>query len=747
MPHLVTCRTLTLQLDDAGRAVSLRHRESGYDFFSTPAPPVGLWQMGLIRPVRYDDPLPEIEIPDVPYQGHETWANRNEYQADLELDSDHAPAPQLSGDGSDLLLVWNVPVPGGTAVLRLHILGGDRVGLEFRCHVSLPSDWAVKRVTYPRLRGFGDVQAPGDDALLYPENWGVLRANPLEDMTAYNGQYPSGLQWTQMCAWLHGQAGMYLAVRDPDTHHTGIDMQYVEDDAAAPWEIVHWYMSHVGKPPKAERIPLADRLAAGVQPSMQARVNHWPAMTAEWECPYPVVLQGFTGSWYDAARIHREWATQQRWCRRGRLCERTDTSGTLASTDLWFIRYGFHPGSLEPKPAWEFQQAMHTLHDYFDMPFGVHWYNWHDFSWHRNYPSHAPVVEGFSEVLKDLQERGIVIMPYCQGRILYRDRRTFPAERTHASVEANGQPYLERYTPQDDWPLALCPGDAWSRMQWYEAARMLWREYGVEGVYFDQIAAMMPSLCYHAGHGHLLGGGTYYWEGYDRALAEMAPMIAEKTDRFLSSELLAEAYMDRLDLYLCFVPPLEDYVPLHAAIYAGYTTLMGRSTPSNILEDPQLFAICQGEQLLFGGQLGWMNEEILKYPQSAAYLKELAQLRGKVRDFLHYGSLEAPLEMEQSAQLVIDLPAVLCSKPEPVHVCRDAIRHTVWRAPDDRLLLLLLNESTEEASVSFTPPTDWPRGEWALLKMGSEDAEEMPMSGRMTITLPPLAVVALISGA
>jgi hypothetical protein len=454
-----------------------------------------------------------------------------------------------------------------------------------------------------------------------------------------------------------------------------------------------------------------------------------------------VVLQGFSGDWYAAARLHRQWAIQQRWCRRGLLSERTDTSSALAGTDLWFSKYGFPPGSFEPKPAWDFQKAMHKLQDFFQMPFGVHWYHWHNFSWHRHFPGHEPVVEGFEEVLKDLQQRGIVVMPYCQGRMLYRDRPELETERAHCSVETNGQPSLEKYTPQDDWPLALCPNDDWSRAQWVRAATMLWEQYGVDGVYFDQITAMMPSLCYHAGHGHKLGGGTHWWEGYDRALKEMEPMVRANPRRFLSSELMADAYLDRIDLYLSFVPILEDFVPLHAAIYGGYTTVMGRATCELVLKDLQLFALCHGEQLLFGGQLGWMNEDILNYPETAAYLRELARLRSHLRDFLHFGTMEAPLAISQETRMRVSLPPALTGKPRPIAIDRPAVRHTVWRAPDGRLLILLLNESREPVMVRVPMP----HGNWHLWRLGHHAAEVVDATANGALTIPGLAVYALVS--
>ncbi|MBI2440304.1 MAG: hypothetical protein HYV35_02920 [Lentisphaerae bacterium] len=746
MAREIKCKSLALRLDEHGRAVSLRHRKTGYEFLGSQSNPVGLWQLGLIKPVSWSDPLPPIEYPELSYAGHEWWTNRNEYKGDLALDSNYAPAPTIAGDETQLALEWHLAVPGGTARVILEVKGGqEKERLEIRAQVAVPGNWALKRVTYPRLRGFGDRAAPADDALLLPKNWGILRQNPLEDMTNFAGQHPGGANWCQMIAWLHGASGLYIGMLDPDTNHTGIDAQYVEENQPVPWNTEPWYPpDQDGQPAEAEWAPLSERLAAGRAPAIQLRCNHWPAMINDWICSYPVILQGFTGAWYESAQIHRKWAIQQRWCRRGRLAERARTSDALANLDLWFSGYGFPPASLQPKPAWEFQKAMQALLEFFKMPFGAHWYNWHNFSWHRNFPGHTPAVEGFKQVSSELQSRGIVIMPYCQGRLLYRDRPTFAQERTHASVEANGQPYLEMYTPNDDWPLALCPGDQWSQRQWLETAEMLWRQYDVDGVYFDQITAMRPSLCYHAGHGHPLGGGTQYFQGYDQALAAMRPCIEEKPRRFLSSESLSDAFMDRIDLYLSFVPSIEDYVPLFTAIYGGYTTVMGRSCPSAVMENLPLFAMVQGEQFLFGGQLGWTSAEILQHHESAVFLRDLAILRSRVRRFLHFGSMEPPLAAEVAGPKISALiPAELCARSRPLRLERQAIRNTVWRGPDGRPLVLLLNESSATASISFPSRAGWSQYRWHKWTLGRHEAEPILMDKVVTLTVPALTAVAL----
>ena len=48
-------------------------------------------------------------------------------------------------------------------------------------------------------------------------------------------------------------------------------------------------------------------------------------------------------------------------------------------------------------------------------------------------------------------------------------------------------------------------------------------ECGVKGVYIDQIAAAAPTLCFDKSHGHPLGGGHWWTEGYWKLLGRDPP--------------------------------------------------------------------------------------------------------------------------------------------------------------------------------------------------------------------------------
>ncbi|MBI2441016.1 MAG: hypothetical protein HYV35_06550 [Lentisphaerae bacterium] len=178
-----------------------------------------------------------------------------------------------------------------------------------------------------------------------------------------------------------------------------------------------------------------------------------------------------------------------------------------------------------------------------------------------------------------------------------------------------------------------------------------------------------------------------------------------------------------------------------AAWIAALKNLEG---PTAIMQNLPLFAMVQEEQFLFGGQLGWTSAEIMQYPEAAAFLRDLAILRTRVRRFLHFGSIAPPLAAEVAgAKISVLIPAALCARKRPLRLERQAVRHTVWRGPDGRPLVLLLNESAEPASITFAARAEWPQFKWRKWTLGRVESEPIRMDKVVALTVPALTAVAL----
>ena len=79
----------------------------------------------------------------------------------------------------------------------------------------------------------------------------------------------------------------------------------------------------------------------------------------------------------------------------------------------------------------------------------------------------------------------------------------------------------------------------------------LTHEYNLDGVYIDQIGAAAPKLCYDASHGHAVGGGSWWTDGYRALLQQTRTHAGDQAG--LVTESNAEPYMGSLNSYLTLV--------------------------------------------------------------------------------------------------------------------------------------------------------------------------------------------------
>ena len=163
-------------------------------------------------------------------------------------------------------------------------------------------------------------------------------------------------------------------------------------------------------------------------------------------------------------------------------------------------------------------ETIAPVQDYLQVPVGVHFYNWHQIPFDNDYPHFLPPRDGSDEAAKALNARGVLTMPYTNGRLWdTRDKgvedwqfttKALPA----ATKRADGSPHVEQYNSKesDDSPVRLavmCPTTALWQDTMIDLAKDLVASHGVGGVYFDQIGAAPPPLCMDASHGHPVGGG------------------------------------------------------------------------------------------------------------------------------------------------------------------------------------------------------------------------------------------------
>ena len=223
-------------------------------------------------------------------------------------------------------------------------------------------------------------------------------------------------------------------------------------------------------------------------------------------------------------------------------------------------------------------------------------------------------------------------MPYINGRLWdTHDKGTEDYQFTSVALPATtkdekGEPYIEMYGSKesDDSPVrfaVMCPATELWQSRIRDICLKLINEYNVNSVYIDQISAMSPKLCQDKTHGHPLGGGHWWVEGYWKMLQSIRDAMPK--DRMLTSECNAEPYIRWFDGYLSWTWQYDGQVPVFPAVYAGAIQNFGRAYRGGTTGDLAL-RMKAGQQLVFGEQIGWIDPGGIEQKENAEFMSSIA---------------------------------------------------------------------------------------------------------------------------
>lgn len=531
--------------------------------------------------------------------------------------------------------------------------GTSEVAMRIKV-VSRSLNWGLESVDFPRLE---HLDGGPDAQVASPARWGRLLRHPAQGADLAGG-YPSGNLGMQFSALTLRDASLYTASHDPSARLKQFIVSPSGEGAVD--FVLRNYPDRVGVPGEG------------------------------YVMDYDAVVAVHRGDWFDAAKRYRAWATREApWCAGGPLATRQDVPEWLKSCALCFRPSGA-PKTVLP--------VLRNLHRAFDMPALIHWYQWHQIPFDNDYPDYFPTKPGFAEAVAEAQALGLKVMPYINGRLWDTDTQSWAQEGAAAAVvrKLTGEPELERWSGQDHG--VMCPTTRLWQEKMKEVVRRLAEECGCAGAYLDQIGAAGGLLCYAPNHDHGPGGANTWVAGETKLLAgARAAARAVDADFVMTTEDNAEPYMAQLDGYLMCNAEGNDLVPLFAAVYGGYTLTFGRAGQ---LDDDLAFAMQHGQAFTFGSMMGRESSDAITHPEHADkldFLRRLAKLRYRCRDFLALGEMLRPLALEGD---VPTLEAMYNSKHKG-EVRMPAVLNSVWRAPDGRVGVFLVNISREPRTVAF----------------------------------------------
>ena len=571
-------------------------------------------------------------------------------------------------------------------------------------------DWSVWRVFFPQV-AVADLGK--GSAVLFPRGPGEVQREVGLRSFVYHGDYPGA--WCTMpfmAAYRQGEnpAGLYLAVHDGwgSTKSLGL-----ESDPAA--HAVRMSFEH----------PAPDMGKAG----------------NDFELCGEAVWRLLRGDWFDAAMMYREWARNEaRWWPRLTKDGRADTPIWMRNLNAWAMTGGGPDECLGP---------VEDFKKYLGLPIGFHWYNWHMIPFDNDYPHYFPAKPGFAQGVAALQKNQVYVMPYINGRLWdTRDRGTEDFEFTRLALPAatkgeDGRPYVETYGSKESegGPVQLavmCPfAPLWQRTV-KDLVLKLTGEAGVFAVYIDQVAAAAPTLCMDTAHGHPLGGGHWWTEGYWRMLDSIRKDLPGNT--VLTTECNGEPFIRWFDGYLTWQWQYDGQVPAFPAIYGGAIQMFGRAYRQGATKDLAL-RMKAGQQLVFGEQLGWIDPGLVKEKENAEFFRGLVRLRDRLRRYFAAGRMARPLKVPEG------MPTVRADWQWSGEwwVTTDAVMSGAWQLPDEnKMVLLFVNVSDRDVSFKLffdAQAYGLPPSGVSVRKLtagpGETANEEWPAVSERVLTFPP----------
>lgn len=653
-------------------------------------------------------------------------------------------ATRLSGD-RELQLTWSgfdaAPAAGlsVTATLRLE---GDQPMSSWRIALTGLGDLRVERVHFPRIASIASL---GDDERLAVPRWmGAVAANPRALLSDSAGKprrmewvYPGAMSLQAIALYQQNGPGFYAASHDTMAYHKTFA---VWGDSAG---------------------SIGFELAQLLEDPQKAK--------SSWSQPYPAVIGSFHGDWITAAERYREWGTRQYWARESRL-RRGLVPHWLVNTGMWVWNRGRSPGVIPPALA--LKRAL-------GLPVNVYWHWWHHAAYDTGFPDYLPPREGvdsFTTAIRRAHAAGVHAMVYMNQRLWCLGTPSWNAEHAaRAAVkERDGSVREEVYNVFDPQPCATMDvtTSLW-RNKYGGMADTVLRQYDVDGIYMDQ--AVLSLVCWDPTHGHPLGGGHYWMDGFRELERGIRRRAGVNSQRILAGEGAGESWLPELDLMLTLQVSQERYtepgsgwmpIPFFQAVYHPYGLTYGNYSslsmppyddlwPAKFAPEHPLallderfrhqFYLEQARAFVWGLQptiANFLSLQLEQRPAETGYMMRLARLRSRTVKYLQAGTFvrapQLPVPTVDVDLSRISIYAAQRGGPRMSTGRYPAAISAAWRAADGSIAIAIASIVDEPIATQLTldPAVYGLTGPGRIVRMSDTGAGQIGVFNGGTVTLP-----------
>lgn len=571
-------------------------------------------------------------------------------------------------------------------------------------HIALDgiSGIGIERVIYPRLGGIGLTEMA---ELSVPRWMGQRATDPRNLLSGPDGKgrrfewdYPGQLSFQMIALTRPNSAGLYVATDDSLAYRKSFIMS--------------------GDGEGYGRVEVAHQLSD-------------PATTSQYAPTYAVKLGVIHGTWMHAVERYRAWGERQAWARNSRVARGTATPW-MRETGVWVWNRGRAAQVLDPAI---------TLRQQLGLPVSVFWHWWHAGPYDTSFPDYLPPRDGvpaFMAAVKQAHAADVRAIVYMNQRLWCTQTPSYKREgaERYAVRERDGTVRLETYMVFDPSPCApMDIATKFWRDKYAGIADTVVQQYGIDGIYMDQ--AVLSLACWSPDHGHPVGGGHYWMDGFRALAADMRQRNG--TSLGLAGEGGGESWLPDLDAFLTlqvsqerYSDPASGWEPLpmfqavyhhHAITYGTYGSLTyppydemwpDSTRPANALtlldaKYRRQFLMEQARMFVWGMQPTIANllpEQFTKRAGEIAYLSRLARIRHANRAWLQDGTFEIPpLSNAPDLQFTgsrISIYAARRGGATEVALHAPAVLTGAWRATNGQVGIALASIDDEARTVTLT---------------------------------------------
>ena len=503
------------------------------------------------------------------------------------------------GEVSSLTFTWDMRFDYSGKVYPFRAIislpdNADR--LFFGLEAELPEGWWVTETDYPELT----LGKPEDAKIITTGGWGVEYPLTSVKKTAL---YPTTSCSMQFVLVHNGEGALYFGTEDP----SGSGKSYNVDGNGALNLSLSVPASEAWTTEGTFTLPFAANIGFDKE-GWEHAVNHWYK-------PYSYTLP---------------WGGEER-----KIKNRLDTlSPWLQETDGW----------VRVKTVEDEFTALDKAADMFGPHLSVHWYWWHQIEYDTHYPDYLPARPGFAERVAQIHKKGVHVTPYINGRLWDPKADSYLRDGglSASARKQDGTLYTELYGTSGVVNSVTCPYTQIWHDKLCALVDSLQAKFDVDGVYIDQIACAQLRPCWNPSHGHPLGGGGFWREGYSRILGDIHDEKL-RPGGMVSSEENGEPYSDLFDMML-LVNSLNfggytRIVPVFPLVYSDRVVTSAFTYLPEVIEagDPGTYRFAFAKALLYGSQPGWVRAFVItdpKYVAEAAFFKNLMDFRGTIHDIV-----------------------------------------------------------------------------------------------------------------